>query len=213
MRNALDYAMAADRRQQYLQSKGGARNCCESSDDAQQGRNSYELTEADAEIGKLSVRRVGLYLCLPKPLGDKWLDAGGVDDLFNSFPKGTPLDLAERLRPIVEHGLADLVSSKIFEFRCSLDYVLEVAEWLDSHLNLIAAEQFARILADRGLPVDLLDGLPCQCTDAGVEVLISPQDWEEILDDAAAHADDDVELFGHDRNRGSCRTSTSRRST
>jgi hypothetical protein len=76
-----------------------------------------------------------------------------------------------------------------------LDYAVDVAAWLDCHLNLIAAKDYARLLADRGLPVELLDSLPCQRTAEGFAVWISPQEWEEILDDASTHADDDAELI------------------
>ena len=194
VRNSLDYAEAADKREAYL-AEQGSRNSYESTDGSGQDRNSYELNQARADIAKLSIRRLKIYQSLPEIVHDKWLDAGGHEVLVKPFTGRGLSAMADQLQPIVDHGLTDLVEGSFVSFGSSLSYALNLADWIDSHSTLLDVVQYVRALADHRLGASLLDHLPCQREKNKVKVLISLAEWEEILEDASHHTDDDDDLL------------------
>ena len=215
IRNSLLYVEAADRRNSYvLASKGEEiRNSYEEPDD----RNSYD-TGADAstsaadyaskpgdeDIAKLTVRNMRRYLDgLPKGIGDLWVDAGADNCMLKDFPSLDNYNLKAKLDPIVHAGLTDLIKPDFTEFRDSLRYAFALADWWWEHDGISLLVAHVRAVADLGLPPAVLEKLPCEEIATEVKLLLTAEQWTEILGNAKKHASSPKHSLAPCRNRGS----------
>ena len=126
------------------------------------------------------------YLVLGAGLGDAWLDAGAFDSLLEGLDE---YEVARRLR---QAGLIDLVVPTFKAFRRSVNWAMSIAAWRDRHTNIPNVDTYIRAVAElrigeeKGLPpVELLDLLPCALEANALTVKLSPEQWAEVLRDAA----------------------------
>ena len=158
IRNALDYAQAAS-----VRSKCTGTDCTD-------------------EIAGYSQREISMYMKLPEEVRDAWLDAGadpyvfeGHQHLFNCSDVETQ---------IVNRGLAFLLTGKPTQFRRSVAYAWQLADWRQRHFQLPELDNYVLAVAKRRLPVWVLDLLPRTMDDGKPQALLSPQEWEAALADS-----------------------------
>ncbi len=156
-------------------------------------RNSCAGDDHEEEIDKLSIRQVHQYLELPAEIRDTWLDAGGDMAAFNGS------DVSGLLKPIIESGLANTVTPTKKEFRRSLKYASELAQWRGEHADLNGVDEYLQPLAHLRLPARLLNCLPYQNVDGVARVVLPPETWADILQEAVDKICDDEGILLVDR--------------
>lgn len=145
-------------------------------------RNSYAFDQ-------LSVRQIRTYLFLPDPVRDIWLDAGAdLKALQEALRVRIEVDGKEQtieyepecLQEIVDAGVVETLEGTNQKFVSSVRRAFQLRRWQqDTHGDF---DDYVKPVARLHLPVETLDRfLPCTVEDDKVKVLISPEQWCEIL--------------------------------
>lgn len=160
-------------------SEGTVRNCLAYLS-AVKLRNRYAGEDRRDEIAGLPIRVIRTYLELPPEIGNPWLDAGGSLKLLELYAsrKKTWCEIGPA---IVAAGLAEFISSRPSEFDATLRHAIRLAEWALTHRRLDGVEQYVRPVAELRLPVQVLAFLPCRVDCEAAQVLLTPEQWSEIL--------------------------------
>jgi hypothetical protein len=165
IRHHINYAKAADRRRRFVNG-----NC-------------------DREVAELNSHQVTIYLRLPEPMADAWLDAGAdIADLTRYYEH----DVSELTDPLRDADLFWLVEGDFVSFSKSLEYALNLADWHHRHEQLENLKAYVHPMAELRLPTGVLDHLPCRVRDDGksVQAVISPERWQTIVQDADQRTSD-----------------------
>jgi hypothetical protein len=188
VRNAIVFATAADLRNGYARA--------------------FNLDVADAEIAALTVRQARMYVRLPAPVRDEWLDAGGdlkmlfkaVTVRLESPPRSRKVCLdgpdvdADFWQELVDAGLAGRVTAP--DFVDSAHEAFRLLFFRKEHQGHVHnLDAYLRSVAEHHAPSDVLGYLPCRTRDQRTEVLISPEQWTQILTNCEARAADRGELI------------------
>jgi ParB/RepB/Spo0J family partition protein len=172
-------------------SEGTIRNALLYSDAADL-RNGYAFEQ-------LSIRQVRMYLFLPAPVRDIWLDAGAdlkaLDEALHvrietdgkTETKHYELDW---FQPIVDAGLAETLEATRKGFVPSVRRALQLLEWQQHMVTYFPGiDAYISPVSRLRLPVEVLDThLPCTIEDGHVTFVVSPEQWEQILADCAQRA-------------------------
>ena len=178
IRNRLKYVEALELRKACAADRGG-----DSAEDDQK------------LIAELSLEQVPAYLRLPAIVRDCWLDAGApikvltekviVDDEKQAIWTGEQL-----LSLVHDYGIADLLKPDK-GFRQSLEAAGKLALWCIDAPFIENVGDYVRPLGELGLPAKVLGLLPYKRTgDGGASVMLSPEQWRDILRKSTAETQD-----------------------
>ncbi len=154
-------------------------------------RNRCAGEDRSEEIAGLTHRQIAKYLNTIESLRDIWLDAGadlGALDLPEV--KGLRCGIVS----IMTSGLIYVLRPNREEFAGSLRYAARLCRWREPHKLLKAVDEFIRLVAERRLPVTLLDELPCRSSGRGTQVAIPPGEWKRIVAKAQSCSQCDSDL-------------------
>jgi len=140
-------------------------------------RNNYADEERDAEIESLQTRQVRLYVDLPAPVGDLWLDAGGSISQFGKLTENSDKKRAAQF--LVRLELLRFLDTQ--NFQKSFARLADLAEWLEQHEEVHAAADFVRPIAETELPSLLAWVIPIRERNETKEVCIELDSWLAIL--------------------------------
>jgi ParB/RepB/Spo0J family partition protein len=171
-------------------SEGTIRNAAAYAD-AAEVRNGYAFEQ-------LTIRQLRVYLSLPQPVGDVWLDAGArLDDLAQAtlvtidMADGRhEVDMDGRWQDLAGAGLAVALTKRGFlqSARRAWRLLWWRDEWAD-HIDRI--DDYIAPVVQHGFTVDdLVYRLPRRVDGSQVTMPISPERWAEILADCAQRAQD-----------------------
>jgi hypothetical protein len=187
VRNAVLFAEAADLRNCYA---GG-----------------FNIGDTDAEIARLTVRQAREYVRLPAPIRDEWLDAGGdlkvllkavmVDFESPEGPHSLRLggvDVeVDFWQELVDAGFAERVTAT--DFVDSAHEAFRLLFFRREHQHHVHhLDAYLRMAAELHAPSDVLGHLPCRTRDDRTEVLISPDQWAQVLSSCGKRAANRGEL-------------------
>jgi len=202
LRNCLDFAKAADLRNDYFQKHGccpaycwvekpdGTRECYTNSSGMPIDPEHFSCAWGEVEVSGFTVEQVHRYLELPDGLRNRWADAGRfVRDLGPYLRNPNAGTLDDVLGPVLEMGLADFVGDRAGRFHESLVQMMKLADWGLRHSTIAGIGAYLRAVATHGLNVSVLDHLPCQRTGRDFQALLSADEWASVLDEAKKHAD------------------------
>ena len=142
--------------------------------------------ESAPAINELSHAQIQTYLKLPDTWRDFWLDDGADVELLTDLSP-EPINVAAG---IARSGLEHIVEAE--RFRGSLLFAWHLAVErtehhrvtdIDGYIGALAKVRFGRFQAFP--PPDTMNLLPCRVRDGAVEVLISVEQWAEIIDMAS----------------------------
>ena len=154
-------------------------------------RNKYTGECRQEEIGKLTIQAVQTYVWLPEEMRDIWLDSGGsMDDLTELYED----DVSQIIHPIRQANLFWVLEPGVSDFRASLDYALQLADWRHDHQHLNDIDDFIRPVAELRLPVTVLDHLPVTVADEEAGVALPADAWENIFRDVSSRAGNETGL-------------------
>jgi ParB/RepB/Spo0J family partition protein len=202
LRNCLDYAKAADLRNEHFQTNGccpahywvekpdGTRDCYTPGSTTTIDPDHFSCTWGEAEVSGFTIGQLHAYFELPEGLRNQWADAGrSLRDLepYLSEPNSGGLDSV--LEPVLQMGLADLVSDENRKFHESLVYMMSLADWGLRHATITDIRAYLRPVATCGLNVTVFDQLPCEQTGRAFRAVLSAEEWASILGEAKKHAD------------------------
>jgi ParB/RepB/Spo0J family partition protein len=213
LRNSLDYARAADLRNEHFQKHAGCSprctwieqsdgiaNCCEAYSKLPIDPERFSPAWGEVQVSAFSIQKLHTYLALPSELRDRWQDSGGrMDDLKDLDPNVNADELSAMemlLKPVVELGLDELVSDGILAFRPSLIRAMALAQWGVDHPMISNVRAYLWELGNYRLDsvAEVLNNLPCEQVGQELRVLISVKEWASILADASARTDCRYEL-------------------
>lgn len=138
----------------------------------------------EAEIRRLTIRQVRIYLSLPEAVRNTWLDAGApiaAVEKYRGHDSDSPFG---RLRELVKADLACGLSSQDAEFSKSLRHTLACLDWLEHHTSIENVTDYVRSVARWKLPLEVLQELPVDRRGKTRRVLMSWEAWEQICEDA-----------------------------
>lgn len=166
VRNALVYLEAWELRKPYAVELGKITPTAEA--------------DAEAEITQLTIEEVRTYVDLPAEIRDAWLNAGASIKAVKRY-----LDDGENrqsiLARIVESGLYKFLRSFPGDFAPSLVRAEKILQWLDTYPALKDAREYALIAAEFDFGAEILSDLPLKRKGGGIQVLISPEDWRDVV--------------------------------
>ena len=150
-------------------------------------RNGYACGD-DSRFEQLGIRELRLYVALPAPVRDAWVDSGADLKVFDSWCGGSHEDIGADFQEMADAGLGCMFNPCGFSDR--VKRARGLMEWRSKVIGAFpTVDQYMKPAADLGLSAEFLDDhLPITRDGDGFRLAIEPDEWEDILKNCTSRA-------------------------